>query len=74
MCQRMHPKVKYACGHEVEQLPYIVKSDEAEEYSSSRPRSRGWTDKRRCWRRCVATGQYMYKRERSRPDNLHQDS
>lgn len=34
MCQRMHPRVRYACGHEVEQLPYIAKCKEAEESGS----------------------------------------
>jgi hypothetical protein len=30
----MHPRVRYTCHHEVEQLPYIVKCDEAEETGS----------------------------------------
>ncbi|KAF2249599.1 hypothetical protein BU26DRAFT_519619 [Trematosphaeria pertusa] len=34
MCQRMHPRVKYACGHEVEQYPYIQQCDEAKQRGS----------------------------------------
>ncbi|KAI1395205.1 hypothetical protein F4819DRAFT_479056 [Hypoxylon fuscum] len=30
MCQRMHPRTKYSCGHEVEELPYIQQCSEAE--------------------------------------------
>jgi hypothetical protein len=34
MCQRMHPRVRYVCRHEVEQQPYIVKCEEAEDRGS----------------------------------------
>jgi hypothetical protein len=30
----MHPRVKYACGHEVEQLPYIQRCQAANEKDS----------------------------------------
>ena len=34
MCQRMRPRLKYACGHEVEPYPYIVQCNEAKERGS----------------------------------------
>ncbi len=34
MCQRMHPRVRYKCRHEVEQLSYIVQCSDAKERGS----------------------------------------